>query len=209
MEIKRSGSQPSVKGPADWFTGTVRIDPLVATTSPARVAREASPLNRCRTASAYPPARAIPDRHSRLRSGSTRRRRDRTDQTRRCGLDFAARKTSAWGRADDRDDSSTSRFRRALTARPSTGWSASATTSTAPDARGQSAGPLIGARGSRTEVALLADDRMENEDMEGEPTNARKSFLATSRRILRKSPTRFCSATFGSTPRSRHATAVS
>lgn len=30
MEIKRSGSQPSVKGPTDWFTGTVRIDPLFA-----------------------------------------------------------------------------------------------------------------------------------------------------------------------------------
>jgi quercetin dioxygenase-like cupin family protein len=28
MEIKRNGSQPSGKGPADWFTGTVRIDPL-------------------------------------------------------------------------------------------------------------------------------------------------------------------------------------
>ena len=28
MEIKRIGSQPSGKGPADWFTGTVRIDPL-------------------------------------------------------------------------------------------------------------------------------------------------------------------------------------
>ena len=28
MEIKRNGSQPSMKGPADWFTGTVRIDPL-------------------------------------------------------------------------------------------------------------------------------------------------------------------------------------
>jgi quercetin dioxygenase-like cupin family protein len=28
MEIKKSGSQPSTKGPADWFTGTVRIDPL-------------------------------------------------------------------------------------------------------------------------------------------------------------------------------------
>ena len=37
MDIKRSGSQPSAKGPADWFTGTVRIDPLIATTSPARV----------------------------------------------------------------------------------------------------------------------------------------------------------------------------
>lgn len=28
MEIKRNGSQPSGPGPADWFTGTVRIDPL-------------------------------------------------------------------------------------------------------------------------------------------------------------------------------------
>jgi quercetin dioxygenase-like cupin family protein len=38
MEIKRSGSQPSGKGPADWFTGTVRIDPLVDAPDPARVA---------------------------------------------------------------------------------------------------------------------------------------------------------------------------
>ena len=28
MEIKRNGSQPSLKGPAEWFTGAVRIDPL-------------------------------------------------------------------------------------------------------------------------------------------------------------------------------------
>ena len=28
MEIKRAGSQPSAKGPAEWFTGSVRIDPL-------------------------------------------------------------------------------------------------------------------------------------------------------------------------------------
>jgi hypothetical protein len=36
MEIKRSGSQPSGKGPADWFTGTVRIDPLFQANAPAR-----------------------------------------------------------------------------------------------------------------------------------------------------------------------------
>ena len=35
MEIKRSGSQPSAKGPADWFTGTVRIDPLFQAPDPA------------------------------------------------------------------------------------------------------------------------------------------------------------------------------
>lgn len=28
MEIKRVGSQASITGPAEWFTGTVRIDPL-------------------------------------------------------------------------------------------------------------------------------------------------------------------------------------
>jgi quercetin dioxygenase-like cupin family protein len=38
MDIKRSGSQPSNRGPADWFTGTVRIDPLFPATDPARAA---------------------------------------------------------------------------------------------------------------------------------------------------------------------------
>ncbi len=37
MEIKRSGSQSSSKGPADYFTGTVRIDPLFEAPEPARV----------------------------------------------------------------------------------------------------------------------------------------------------------------------------
>src|SRR3989454_9253190 len=37
MDIKRSGSQPSDKGPAEYFTGTVRIDPLVEAPDPARV----------------------------------------------------------------------------------------------------------------------------------------------------------------------------
>ena len=37
MEIKRSGSQPSTKGPADYFTGAVRVDPLFEAPEPARV----------------------------------------------------------------------------------------------------------------------------------------------------------------------------
>jgi quercetin dioxygenase-like cupin family protein len=37
MEIKRSGSQPSGKGPAEYFTGTVRIDPLIQADAPARI----------------------------------------------------------------------------------------------------------------------------------------------------------------------------
>ena len=38
MDIARSGSQPSSRGPADWFTGTVRIDPLFSAPDPSRIA---------------------------------------------------------------------------------------------------------------------------------------------------------------------------
>ena len=38
MEIKRIGSQPSGKGPIEYFTGSVRIDPLFSPPEPARVA---------------------------------------------------------------------------------------------------------------------------------------------------------------------------
>jgi quercetin dioxygenase-like cupin family protein len=37
MDIKRNGSQPSGEGPADYFTGTVRVDPLFQAPDPARV----------------------------------------------------------------------------------------------------------------------------------------------------------------------------
>ena len=36
MDIKRSGSQPSSKGPSEWFTGTVRVDPVFQAKAPAR-----------------------------------------------------------------------------------------------------------------------------------------------------------------------------
>ena len=38
MEISRSGTQPSAKGPEDWFTGSVRIDSRFQRDAPARVA---------------------------------------------------------------------------------------------------------------------------------------------------------------------------
>jgi quercetin dioxygenase-like cupin family protein len=38
MEIKRNGSRPSGKGPAEYFTGSVRVDPLFQAPDPARVA---------------------------------------------------------------------------------------------------------------------------------------------------------------------------
>src|SRR6266508_6796155 len=37
MQITRSGSRPSAKGPADYFTGPVRVDPLFQAGDPARV----------------------------------------------------------------------------------------------------------------------------------------------------------------------------
>jgi quercetin dioxygenase-like cupin family protein len=36
MDIARAGSRPSVQGPEEWFTGTVRIDPLFDPEAPAR-----------------------------------------------------------------------------------------------------------------------------------------------------------------------------
>jgi quercetin dioxygenase-like cupin family protein len=37
MDIKRNGTRPSGKAPADYFTGNVRVDPLVEAPDPARV----------------------------------------------------------------------------------------------------------------------------------------------------------------------------
>lgn len=38
MKITRNGSQPSIQGPVDWFTGTVRIDPMfLKAKDPSRV----------------------------------------------------------------------------------------------------------------------------------------------------------------------------
>jgi quercetin dioxygenase-like cupin family protein len=37
MNIQRSGSRPSAKGPAEYFTGSVRVDPLFQAPDPARV----------------------------------------------------------------------------------------------------------------------------------------------------------------------------
>jgi len=41
MQIYRSGTRPSGKGPAEWFTGAVRIDPLFPVAAPGRAAGNA------------------------------------------------------------------------------------------------------------------------------------------------------------------------
>jgi quercetin dioxygenase-like cupin family protein len=55
MEIRRSGSQISGEGPANWFTGTVRIDLLFEAPEPARV--------RCASVTFEPGARTAWDTH--------------------------------------------------------------------------------------------------------------------------------------------------
>ena len=79
MELKRSGSQPSGKGPAEWFTGTVRIDPLFTAPDPARANGGACHLRAWSPDRlAHASARANADRHVRvwLRSAGGRTDRD-------------------------------------------------------------------------------------------------------------------------------------
>ena len=54
MDIIRAGSQPSGKGPADYFTGTVRIDPLNAPPEPARVSMALVTFSRVRVPPGIP-----------------------------------------------------------------------------------------------------------------------------------------------------------
>jgi hypothetical protein len=55
MNIAHAGSQPSNNGPADWFTGTVRIDPLF--TAPGRATWSGSRLTRSTGTARRPPRR--------------------------------------------------------------------------------------------------------------------------------------------------------
>jgi len=71
MEIKRCGSQPSGKGPADYFTGTVRIDPLFDTRHPQRgFWRQRHFRARRPYRVTHPPARPDLDRDGWLRLGA-------------------------------------------------------------------------------------------------------------------------------------------
>jgi quercetin dioxygenase-like cupin family protein len=60
MELKRSGSQPSAKGPAEYFTGNVRIDPLFQAADPSRVSAALV---------TFEPGPALPGTRIRLASG--------------------------------------------------------------------------------------------------------------------------------------------
>ena len=87
MKIKRAGSQPSGKGPPDWFTGTVRVDPLFEAPEPARARGAIVTFEPgARTAWHTHPLGSDADRHFGRRQGSEIGRSRRRDPARRCGL---------------------------------------------------------------------------------------------------------------------------
>ena len=96
MEIRRSGSQPSGKGPADWFTGTVRIDPLLSPPDPARVAGALVTFEPgARTAWHTHPLGQTLIVTMRLRPGAARRRPRRGNPAGRCRVVCARREALA------------------------------------------------------------------------------------------------------------------
>jgi hypothetical protein len=102
MEIKRAGSQSSGKGPSDWFSGAVRIDPLFQATAPARAAGAAVTFEPgARTAwrthgLAHTSAWTDPDRHRRMRLGTAGWRTNRRNSTGRRRLVSAGGEALAW-----------------------------------------------------------------------------------------------------------------
>ena len=72
MDISRNGSRPSQKVSPEYFTGTVRLDPLFATRGPARAGGALVTFEPgARTAWHTHPLGANADRHGRLRLGAT------------------------------------------------------------------------------------------------------------------------------------------
>ena len=83
MDIKRSGSQPSAKGPAEYFTGTVRIDPLFEAHDPARTLGASVTFEQaCSDSMAHPPVGTDPDRDGWLWSCTALGRIDRANSVR-------------------------------------------------------------------------------------------------------------------------------
>ena len=70
MEIKRAGSQPSGKGPAEWFTGTSALTHSFRPRNRHALRGTGSPLAGCPHRMAYASTRADFNRHVRLRVGT-------------------------------------------------------------------------------------------------------------------------------------------
>jgi quercetin dioxygenase-like cupin family protein len=82
MEIKRVGSQPSAKGPSEWFTGAVRIDPLFQAPDPALVQGASVTFEPCARTAAYASTRSDSHRRRWLRLGTALGRTDRGNSAR-------------------------------------------------------------------------------------------------------------------------------
>ncbi len=76
MEIKRIGTQHSYKGPADYFTGTVRVDPLFDAPDPARVNGASVTFEPGAHGLAHASAGSDAGGHLRLRAGAALGRAD-------------------------------------------------------------------------------------------------------------------------------------
>jgi hypothetical protein len=105
MDIKRSGSQPSTKGPADYFTGTVRIDPLFEANDPARAVGASVTFEPgARTAWHTHPLGQNLIVHRRPRLDAMLGWPDRGNPAGRCSQVSSWRETLAWRHADHGHD---------------------------------------------------------------------------------------------------------
>ena len=130
MDIKRNGTQPSGKGPSEWFTGTVRIDPLFNTPSPARVSGASVTFElAARTAWHTHPLGLIVT----AGTGLAEREGGPVEQIRPGDVIWFAPGEKHWHGAAPTTAMTHIAIAEALTVRSSTGWNTSATRSIAAD----------------------------------------------------------------------------
>src|SRR3954451_24959547 len=86
MELKRNGSQPSQKGPDEYFTGSVRIDSPFQATEPGRAGGAIVIFEPGADRMAFPSTGADTDRRFRLRLGAERGLTESRNSTRRHSL---------------------------------------------------------------------------------------------------------------------------
>ena len=105
IDIKRSGSRPSTKGSAEWFTGAVRVDPLFQAPRPGAGGRRPCDVRaECSHGVAYASAWPDADHYFRIWMGAERRRPHRGGPSRRRGVVSARPEALARRFADDGDE---------------------------------------------------------------------------------------------------------
>lgn len=105
MEITRNGTQPSVKGPDEWFTGDVRIDSQFQRSEPSRLTGAIVTFEPgARTALAHPSAGTDTDRDFRDRLDPMRGRKPCRNPCRRRDLVSAWTQALARRHSHDGDD---------------------------------------------------------------------------------------------------------